>query len=418
MYAEVLALIARAIAKNHGFVFPESIDILRHESARAYLYTSDAEIALEVIDQYLGQNKIEFKDLEVADGYIMPALNTASVLTDPLKLTWEAVDQLVENMYKVWGVTRSERSTLDQYETDRLNAIDDHYTHAQLIEIYERLIATTIRPCYAPKKDKARLGKAIFDMLNPYKDWLKLKLYFDAEFVCIGAEACDRWATYYQTSDRKIQHERQIMIKAGYNPLNRVLFDILQENTDEAFKLDTTPPAPEVTPAPAPAPAPAPEAKQHGPRYKDAKPAPELPEDFFLFCTKAEKTLYQTSFVGLEKVFQEFLVVKKELAAINITVGKMTASQSSCKSWNVNGGEAGKGKTALFWDANGWQFGPRTVDGELPEGIEGWDLMEHLADNNAEANNIHAAHWYDAIDEDAEAEAIELQKQEAAAKRH
>lgn len=165
------------------------------------------------------------------------------------------------------------------------------------------------------------------------------------------------------------------------------------------------------TPAPAAEPAPAP--TQHGPRHKSAEPAKELPADFFESCTKSQRELYQNSFVGREKAFKEFLVIKRELAVIGIKVGKMTASQSTIKSWNINGAEAGNGKAAIFWDTNGWTIGPRTVDGELPEGLQDWEIMEHLADNNVYANGLHASHWYDAIDEDAQAEALAAQKKQS-----
>ena len=121
MYAKILALIARAIAKNHGFIFPDNVDILRHESARAYLYTSDAEAALEVIDQYLAENEIDFAALEVANGYIMPA--PAPVVAKAPKIDWLSLRKLVDDTYKIWGVERAARSTFEQYEIDPMNVM-------------------------------------------------------------------------------------------------------------------------------------------------------------------------------------------------------------------------------------------------------------------------------------------------------
>lgn len=409
MYAEILALIARAIAKNHGFILSDDADILRMPSARALLYTSDAEAALEVINGYLMENEIEFADLEVENGYIMPSAVPIETAPAASKLDWAMVDQLVRNMYGVWGVKRADRATFDQYESDRVDAIEDHYNHAQLIEIYQNLYKTALNPYSAPLNHKSKLCKAIFEMLNPYKGWLNVKLYFDADYKCIGGEASDRWAIYYQTSDRKIHYEREILIKAGYNPLNRPLAEVLQDSYQE--------PAPE--PAKKQETKPAPEPARNDPKNTAAEPMPKLPIDFFRSCNAAQKKLYFASFVGREKAFKEFLVVKAELNALtasNIKIGKMTASESTAKSWNITGGENGEDKAALFWDTNGWSIGPRTVDGELTGVFEDWDLSLHLSENDAYANGLHASQWYDATDEVAEAEAIAAQQQEAAAK--
>lgn len=62
MDEQILQLIAREMALNHGYTLPEG-DLLKSDSPRAYLFRSDAEIALRAIAVYLAENDLQFKQL-------------------------------------------------------------------------------------------------------------------------------------------------------------------------------------------------------------------------------------------------------------------------------------------------------------------------------------------------------------------
>jgi hypothetical protein len=59
---EVIELIAREMAKNHGYNLPDG-DLTESESPKVFLFVSDAEIALKVIAIYLAENDLQFKQL-------------------------------------------------------------------------------------------------------------------------------------------------------------------------------------------------------------------------------------------------------------------------------------------------------------------------------------------------------------------
>lgn len=61
-YQEVIQLIARETAKNHGYNLPDG-NLLESNSPKAFLFVDDAEIALRTIATYLAENDLQFKQL-------------------------------------------------------------------------------------------------------------------------------------------------------------------------------------------------------------------------------------------------------------------------------------------------------------------------------------------------------------------
>lgn len=93
---------------------------------------------------------------------------------------------------------------------------------------------------------------------------------------------------------------------------------------------------------------------------------------------KPNKTL-ATIFKNRPKQYQQFLIIREELTAIGIKVGKLINSREDAKGWRLDwdGDKAG-----LFWTVgDGWEVSSLKCETELTGNWEGFDLMEQLACN-------------------------------------
>lgn len=80
--------------------------------------------------------------------------------------------------------------------------------------------------------------------------------------------------------------------------------------------------------------------------------------------------------------YQQFLIIREELAAIGVKVNKLIKSREDVKGWRLDwdGDKAG-----LYWTVgNGWEVSSLKYETELAENWEGFDLMEHLDCNGIE----------------------------------
>jgi hypothetical protein len=87
-------------------------------------------------------------------------------------------------------------------------------------------------------------------------------------------------------------------------------------------------------------------------------------------------------FTGRPKQYQQFLIIREELAAIGVKLGKLINSREDVKGWFVvwDGSPA-----ALYWSSgNGWEISTRKGQAELIGNWEGFDLIEHLDCNGIE----------------------------------
>lgn len=78
----------------------------------------------------------------------------------------------------------------------------------------------------------------------------------------------------------------------------------------------------------------------------------------------------------------QLAIIREELAAIGVKLGKLIKSREDVKGWNVSwdGDKAG-----LFWTiGNGWEVASLKYEAELTGNWEGFDLMEHLDCNGIE----------------------------------
>ncbi|MEG5054568.1 MULTISPECIES: hypothetical protein [unclassified Microcoleus] len=78
----------------------------------------------------------------------------------------------------------------------------------------------------------------------------------------------------------------------------------------------------------------------------------------------------------------ELAIIREELAAIGIKLGKLISSREDIKGWFVvwEGSPA-----ALYWSSgNGWEISTRKGQAELTGNWEGFDLIEHLDSNGIE----------------------------------
>ena len=81
------------------------------------------------------------------------------------------------------------------------------------------------------------------------------------------------------------------------------------------------------------------------------------------------------------KQYQQFLIIREELTAIGIKVGKLIKSHDDAKGWNLSW-NGDKAKAGLFWSAGGdWCVESLKYDTELIGQWEGFDLIEHLECN-------------------------------------
>lgn len=96
---------------------------------------------------------------------------------------------------------------------------------------------------------------------------------------------------------------------------------------------------------------------------------------------KSNKTL-AAIFGERQKQYQQFLIIREELRAIGIKVGKLINSREDAKGWNLSwdGDKAG-----LYWTTgDGWDIESLKSGGELAGNWEGFELMEHLDCNGIE----------------------------------
>ena len=88
------------------------------------------------------------------------------------------------------------------------------------------------------------------------------------------------------------------------------------------------------------------------------------------------------------KQYQQFLIIREELAAIGIKVGKLIKSRSDAKGWNLSwdGNKAG-----LYWTTgDGWDIESLKSGGELAGNWEGFDLEQQLECNGIDLEELPA----------------------------
>ncbi|MEG5066781.1 hypothetical protein QUB33_24500 [Microcoleus sp. B3-A4] len=98
-------------------------------------------------------------------------------------------------------------------------------------------------------------------------------------------------------------------------------------------------------------------------------------------ATKTDKAL-AAIFNDRPKQYQQFLIIREELAAIGIKLGKLISSREDAKGWRLDweGDKAG-----LFWTVgNDWEIASLKYETELTGNWEGFDLVEHLDCNGIE----------------------------------
>lgn len=236
---ELTEKIARLIAKNEGsFMFAPDLLLTQssHPQIRRWVATS-LEV-LELLADFLEANELTFDDLEIKEDANKLALSTAPKINKPaseivrIKIpTWEEINEWVEQLYLCWGVFRRERMTFEQYELDKVAALEDQFTHAQLQAIHHAVSQTSDSAIFAPQRDKSKLAGAIVQMLNPYPKALEINLYFKAdpetkEYICVGGEASDYWAA---THKGDFTVSEKFMLPLTFNPYNRTLAEVRKE---------------------------------------------------------------------------------------------------------------------------------------------------------------------------------------------
>lgn len=83
-----------------------------------------------------------------------------------------------------------------------------------------------------------------------------------------------------------------------------------------------------------------------------------------------------------DRTTSQLVIIRDELAAIGIKLGKLIKSREDAKGWRLDweGDKAG-----LYWTiGNGWEIGSLKYEAELTGNWEGFDLMEHLDNNGIE----------------------------------
>ena len=102
---------------------------------------------------------------------------------------------------------------------------------------------------------------------------------------------------------------------------------------------------------------------------------------------KTDKTL-AAIFGERHKQYQQFLIIREELSAIGIKIGKLIKSRSDVKGWRLdwNGDKAG-----LYWTiGNGWEVASLKYDTELTGQWEGFDLEQQLECNGIDLEELPA----------------------------
>lgn len=102
------------------------------------------------------------------------------------------------------------------------------------------------------------------------------------------------------------------------------------------------------------------------------------------FIVKPNKVL-AVIFGERQKEYQQFLIIREELAAIGIKLGKLINNRNDAKSWRLDwdGDKAG-----LYWTVgNGWEVASLKYETELTGNWEGFDLIEHLACNGIDLDS-------------------------------
>lgn len=419
--------IARIIAKDEGgFMFEPSFALhtSSHPQVRRWLQTSKA--ILEFIQEFLNERGLDWDALEIGQDYVMPeaaivyapyadargfmpetsgyklAENYREVSEFP---TWDDLTEWVEELYLCWGVFRSERLTFEQYETDRIAALEDRLSHAKMQAFHHYLSEKVETPVFAPQRDKQMLAKAILEMLNPYPKALEINLYFklpnssDSLAVCVGAEAADHWARNhkgrpYDKTDYSFVE--RVLLPVGLNPTGQTITEISERIRKYKNPLLATEQVEATQPA-----------QNAQETAQTSKTDPKV-DNRSKAAIIAEQRRLDDIFGGdREYLKEQYTTIKNELTAVGVKFGKLISSQSTVKGWFVTweGYPA-----ALYWTvSNGWEIGTRKNQDELSGPWEGYNLIENL-----EANGVAAGDWDNARDEKAEAEAIELQQQEKA----
>jgi hypothetical protein len=474
--------LARLIANNEGgFLF--SADAMLTDSTHPQIkrWVATSLEALELVHDFLAANDTTFAALGVKEDLTASLLATAPKFVKPeseivrVKIpTWQEIEEWVEELYLCWGVFRRERMSFEQYELDKVTALEDQFSHAQLQAMHDAVSQVSDNAVFAPQRDKSKLAKAILEMINPYPKRLDINLYFkyseeSKTFICVGGEASDFWAAAHK-GDYTVAEK--FLLPMGFNPYNRTLADIRKECNnfgkllieDEPEEIETQPEAqPEARPEAVQDPADLPgdanlyfdsndvclgfwtswytgltdykgmyayaftkklviNAKTNPTGKKITEICSQKEIDHpkrdrtpkhthYTELTNAEKKLLDV-FAGREVEFERFRVIKSELAAIKIKVGNLISSQPDIKAWYVTGGTKGQDKAALYFTAwDGWEIDCRENQEALTGVFENWSVIQHLDDNGIQVNGIAAGDWHNARCEKAEAEALELQKE-------
>lgn len=140
------------------------------------------------------------------------------------RIAWSDIDRLVNQLYKLTGTKKADRTVWQQYTTDRVNALNYYYSDKEIMQLYGFLLQVSANPRHAENNQKQELITAIIAMLNPYPaGFIQIELYFNSEYYCTGGEASD-----LGTDDIGCDYKRDIMIRVGFNPVNLTLLDIFQ----------------------------------------------------------------------------------------------------------------------------------------------------------------------------------------------
>ncbi|PZO93273.1 MAG: hypothetical protein DI617_08945 [Streptococcus pyogenes] len=442
-YKQAIGLIASAIAHRSGFAFTHET-IYSHVDATAdcyhplaKLHLEDARLALDILDRFLteyglcfddlrvGQNNsLLFRDLYPTDdrgfvpecaGYTLadpePEYPTLSTIRGWAAQLAKHLTSKEPDLHYALSCYKSTEQLRDFYEhlltrdgTD-IKSLPDGVlrqlrqgTTAQLLnniidilmndERADHLhnVLLSLPPVHTPgqiafAKTAEKIDKLKTAITTAFDEVPSLiELFFDSKDVCLGGQAF-RWCR----ADYQGMYAYSIPARLvkSFDPVGKSIKELAK--ISNLLDVDVT-------------------FFDKSPKYTSHRK-----------LTKGERESMEY-FRGREIEFERFVTIKRELETINIRVGMLISSQSDIKGWNVTGGEIGqprKDKAALFWTpSNGWEIDCRQGQESLTGVFEDWILIEHLAENNIKANNVLASDWHDERDEKAEAEAIELQRQE------
>jgi hypothetical protein len=446
-YKQAIGLIASAIAHRNGFAFThETIYLHVDATADCYhplakLHLEDARLALDTLDRFLTEYGLCFDDLRVGQNNSL--LFRDLYPTDDRGFAPECAGYTPadpEPEYPTLSTIRGWAAQLAKHltskEPDLHYALSCYKSTEQLRDFYEHLLTrdgTDIKSLHEGVQRQLREGTTaqllnniidilqnderaveLHDQLMSLPKWpaptpaqnistaelvnknqkpayqvkpvaegqpTLIELFFDNNNICLGGQAF-RWC----------RSDYQGMYAYKFTARLIKTFDPVGKSIDELGEVDHL---------------------LANADYKHFDRTPKYTNHKKLTKGERDSMVY---FTGREIEFERFVTIKQELETINIRVGTLISSQSDIKSWNVTGGEIGKprkDKAALFWTpSNGWEIDCRQGQESLTGVFEDWNLIQHLAENNIKANNVLASDWHDERDEKAEAEAVELQRQE------